>query len=184
MANVRPEAAYLEILDDIAKADGEPEHTCITEPAVRPPIYSVRYPDRPDPGSSLCFTVGLSSVPNRGWKEGQGPELAMRIWSLERWWGLALAEVARQGRGRRAFAVNVSIDFGDLMSPDSAMSAFLLIEPVDFPAHPLHCGERHIVLLQAVPLHASELEKVRRDGPEWLLALGIDLADPHRPAAV
>ena len=176
------EADYLEVLDQIA--GGEPRFTLMTAPDELPPIYSVQYHHRPARGSTTCFTVGLSSLPNPGWQDGTGPELAMQIRSLDRYWGCALAELARQGRGRHSFAPKVTVDFADKMSPESEMTAFLFIEPDEFPADPICCLGRHIVLLQAIPIYADERQRIRESGPDWLLAQPLDFSDPSRPSGV
>jgi hypothetical protein len=175
------EIEYLELLDQIAQA--EPLLTLVSKPLDRPPIYSIQYQHRPEQGSTTCFTVGLSSLPNLGWEDDAGPELAMRIRSLDRYWGFALAELACQGRGRQSFAPNVTIDFGAQMSTESEMTAFLLVDPTDFPRAPLHCTSRHIILLQALPLHADERKRILDVGPSWLLDQDIDFGNPSRPSA-
>jgi hypothetical protein len=175
------EEEFLARVDSIV--GGRCTHTRITSGAENPPIFSLQYANRPEIGWTTSLTVGLSSVPNVDWRADAGPELAIRMRSADPAWGLAIGELARQSRSRRPILPELPIGFGAQIAAGSSLCAFLLVEARSFPRKPLHCAGRHILLVEALPLHRDELERIRDDDDfEWLLSLEVDFADPSRPS--
>lgn len=176
----------LDWLDQIAGSDAQ----LVSLDAVgsRFPIISVRYPDVPEPGSMVAATLGLSL----GMDEA-GPELLLLVSSLNPAWAFALAYAAQQVQPDVEEVVEGStINMGSAITEEGEMLAFVLVEPFILPEGEtgiVHTGAGHVSMLQAVPLHNSELEVLRNLGGEaraaeinrMIQSLGDAVIDPGRP---
>ncbi len=174
------EAEYLDYLDRMMGV--EPAHYPITDADVSPPIYVASYVGAPDALHTSSFTVGLSSAPPPSEVGIAVIELSISVRSRDTVWAFALGEVARQARGQHSFDVGDTINFGCPMSAESAMSGFLVIEPLLFDprASLVHCTGRHILIRQLCPLYAEELRAIRERGVDWFASSSPVVSDISR----
>ncbi len=182
--------AYLHWLDGQAGTTGVYEY--VSEPSgEEQPVLSIRYMDCPDPGTLLGFTFGISAVANPLWG-GLRPELAICVDSTDPRWAWALADIGDRVRATSVFLPGDTIEVGEPIADESSMESFVLWHQLitDEDAIFTHQG-REVVLVQAIPLHASELDKVRRHPDrgagvrEFLAGLadaGLAITDVRRAA--
>lgn len=173
---------FLHWLDGHAGATGVYEY--VSEP-VRDdqPVLSIRYMDCPDPGTLLGFTFGVSSVANPLWGSLR-PELAICVDSTDPRWAWALADIGDRVRTTSVFLPGDTIEIGESISDESPMDSFVLWHQLlsdDEAILPLDGHE--VVLVQALPVHRSELEHIRRETDR---AVGVraflgELADRNIP---
>jgi hypothetical protein len=154
---------YLQWLDDHAGTSGVYEY--VSEPVGDDqPVLSIRYMDCPDPGTQLGFTFGISTVVNPLWG-GLRPELAICVDSVDPRWAWALADIGDRVRTTSVFLPGDTIEIGEPISDESAMDSFVLWHQLltdDEAILPLDGHE--VVLVQALPVHRSELERIRSEG--------------------
>jgi hypothetical protein len=151
-------------------------------------LTAITYRDLPDPGMTTTITYGLSLADHEEWRHGK-PELCISVASEDVAWGLACATIGESLRGQCPFCYGDTIDFGERISDESQMTAFVIFAPAvlprdsyadidvgeDRPVHiagcyPIHDSERHFI-------HENGLEAFWR-GVEW------DPFDVTRPPAV
>jgi hypothetical protein len=181
--------SYLHWLDTQAGVAGVYEY--VTEPSGdEQPVLSIRYMDCPQPGTLLGFTFGISAVANPLWG-GLRPELAICVDSVDARWAWALADIGDRVRTASVFLPGDTIEIGESISDESPMESFVLWHQLitdDDAIFPI--GEHEVVLVQAIPMHQSELETLRRHPDrtaavrEFLSSLaaeGLDVTDVKRP---
>jgi len=140
-------------------------------------IHVAHWRDRP-PGLSLFATIGLSvstlSEPPT--------ELLLTVESPQLEWGYAMGFIAAQARGRFDFAVGETIDFRAKISPDSDMSAFVIVPQMMLPDSysRVEFDSGTIELRQLVPIYDDELRAIRTRGPAFFAHQHPDVADVHR----
>jgi Suppressor of fused protein (SUFU) len=181
--------SYLRWLDEQAGVAGVYEY--VSEPSGDDqPVLSIRYMDCPQAGTLLGFTFGISAVANPLWG-GLRPELAICVDSVDARWAWALADIGDRVRKTSVFLPGDTIEIGEPISDESPMESFVLWhqlitdEDAIFPV-----DEHEVVLVQAIPLHQSELEALRRQPDravgvrEFLRGLadeGLAVTDVRRP---
>lgn len=154
---------FLRWLDDHAGATGVYEY--VSEPVGDDqPVLSIRYTDCPDPGTLLGFTFGISTVANPLWG-GLRPELALCVDSSDPRWAWALADIGDRVRRTSVFLPGDTIEIGEPISDESPMDSFVLWHQLLTDAEAILPLDGHeVVLVQALPVHRSELETIRREG--------------------
>jgi hypothetical protein len=182
--------AYLHWLDDQAGMTGMYEY--VSEPTgEEQPVLSIRYMDCPQDGTLLGFTFGISAVANPLWG-GLRPELAICVDSTDARWAWALADIGDRVRSTSVFLPGDTIEVGEAIAEESAMESFVLWHQLITDEEALFShDDREVVLVQAIPLHRSELEQIRRQPDravgvrDFLRALagaGMAVTDVRRPA--
>ena len=154
------------------------------------PVLSIRYMDCPQPGTLLGFTFGISAVANPLWG-GLRPELAICVDSADARWAWALADIGDRVRATSVFLPGDTIEVGEPIAEESAMESFVLWHQLITDDEAIFgLDDREVVLVQAIPLHASELEHLRRQPDravgvrDFLRALaeeGLAVTDVRRP---
>jgi len=182
--------AYLHWLDGQAGTTGVYEY--VSEPTGdAQPVLSIRYMDCPQPGTLLGFTFGISAVANPLWG-GLRPELAICVDSADARWAWALADIGDRVRATSVFLPGDTIEVGEPIAEESPMESFVLWHQLITDDEAMFAsGDREVVLVQAIPLHASELEHLRRQPDRavgvrtFLRSLaeqGLAVTDVRRPA--
>jgi Suppressor of fused protein (SUFU) len=181
--------SYLSWLDEQAGVPGVYEY--VSEPAGDDqPVLSIRYMDCPQPGTLLGFTFGISAVANPLWG-GLRPELAICVDSGDARWAWALADIGDRVRTTSVFLPGDTIEIGEPISAESPMESFVLWHQlISDDDTVFRVGDHEVVLVQAIPLHQSELETLRRHPDRFvavrdflgqLAAEGLAITDVHRP---
>ena len=170
----------------------EPTFTPIpsTKPELRG-VTVIAYPDYPEPGHLVAFTYGLSLARHSDWRLGS-PELCIGVRSGDRHWAMAVGFLAERLRGRCPFSYGNTIDFGEQVCAESAMTAFVVFAPalgerpdwrVDVsPAR--HEGHDVINIAGLYPIHEVERQYIGEHGLEAFWDLDWDCFDVTRPPAV
>ena len=91
-------------------------------------VTSIVYKDIPEKGMITGITYGLSLVEHPDWKLGR-PELLISVESNDRSWAQAAGFIAEQLRGDCPFCYSNTINFGEPISNESEMDAFLIFAP-------------------------------------------------------
>jgi len=179
---------FLRWLDAQAGAEGVYEY--VSEPVGDDqPVLSVRYMDCPDRGTLLGFTFGISSVANPAWGSLR-PELAICVDSTDPRWAWALADIGDRVRTASVFLPGDTIEVGEAVSDESPMDAFVLWHQLISDEEAILALDGHeVVLVQALPVHRSELDHIRRETDRTvavkaflgeLADRGIPVTDVHR----
>lgn len=181
---------YLAHLDRLS---GEVEPTFYPVESTRPDLKGVTamaYTDHPEPGWLVGHTYGLSLADHPAWKKG-APELTISVRSTDRAWALAIGYLAEQLRGNCPFTYGSTIGFGEQISPESAMTSFVVFAPsiVEDAWHvdvspPGHEGHDIINIVGLYPIHEVERQYIGEHGLEAFWNLDWDAFDVTRPPAV
>jgi hypothetical protein len=153
---------------------------------IAPQIFVVIFDQVPEVGHKTAYSFGLSSVAHPEWRFSR-PELVISVKSDDNSWGLAMGEIIRQKRGSDLFEYGSVFQFGERISDESEMSAFLvfansLYDPGQETA--TFC-DRSIGLSQLYPIYADESETIKRIGVEaFFFRCGIDFYDVRRKKVV
>ena len=174
---------YLRWLDEMT--DTEPSHHLITTPDQQPPLWAMAYRDIPEPGSLTGFTYGLSSAEHPDWKLGY-PELMISLDSNDIEWVLAVGYLAKAYRGISPFSYGTIHRFGEQVSAESEMKAFVVFAPsllAQADAH-IELPDRTINLVQMYPIYESEIEMIKFEGVGKFFDKVGDVHDPKRKPVV
>lgn len=163
---------------DAITGHAEPAHQLFSGNG-RPPITSVTYVDVPSPGWTFGLTLGASLL------SPAGVEFVTVVRSRSASWTWAVADfIDRHRHEIDQVGAGDTINWREPISSDSSMDALVIVEPrsLDAGSTVVHLADDdHVQLLQVVPIHASELEVIRRVGPEEFLdELGAEALDPRR----
>jgi hypothetical protein len=169
--------AVLRWADELA-SHAEPRHQLFSN-AGQPSISVATYLDVPSPGWTFGLTYGASLV----WSSGV--EFVTIVQSPSPLWTWAIADFVDRHRSQTTGAgAGDTIDWHEPIAPDSAMDAFVIVQPrsLEPGSEMIHLTEDdHVQLLQVVPVHAVELPYVRAVGADRLLnELGETALDPRR----
>jgi len=178
---------YLAHLDRLAPGH-EPRFLPIesSNPALKD-VIAITYKDLPEPGLLTAITYGLSVADHPEWRLGK-PELCISIRSHDERWARAVAFVADRLRGLSSFAYGETINFGEQISPESTMSAFVVFAPAvldrgDFLN--IDVGDPLPINLQGMyPIHETERQWIQEHALEPFWRLEWDPYDVARPAAI
>jgi hypothetical protein len=149
-------------------------------------VVAITYEDLPEAGFLTAITYGLSLADHPEWRLGK-PELLISVRSRDDRWARAAAFVADRLRGMSSFAYGETINFGEKVSPESAMTAFVIFAPAaldraDFLN--IDVGDDLPINLQGLyPIHDTERRWIREHGLEAFWRLEWDPFDVTRPAA-
>jgi hypothetical protein len=134
-----------------------------------PKIVCMVYRDIPEVGSITGVTYGLSEVHHPDWRLGR-PELTITVDSTDSAWPLAMGEVANNLRGQCAFCYGDVINFGEKISNESDMSAFVIFAPSIFERESflnIDVGSDLTINIAGLyPLYSSERDVIRQFGFE------------------
>ena len=122
-----PIEKYLEHLDNIFQQEPEFYNNESLTEGIKG-VTSIVYKNIPDEGFITAITYGLSLVTHPDWKSGR-PELCISVESENLDWGIVAGFIANQLRGQCPFSYGEVIDFGEQISEDSEMDAFLIFAP-------------------------------------------------------
>lgn len=133
----------------------------------RPALTAIVYRDVPEQGTITGITYGLSEVPHPDWKHGR-PELIISVDSSDTAWPLAVADMAANLRGKCPFCYGDVINFGEQVSDESDMSAFLVFAPsiLDREDTVIDVGDWKINLAGVFPIYDSERDVYSKIGLE------------------
>jgi len=133
-------------------------------------VWTLSFPDWPAAGQLTAFTWGLSAVTHERWRAGR-PELVISLLSRRLEWALLLGEIVRRDRGRLAFSYGDIIEFDEPLASETEMTAFLIFMPVDIEPQWTHIElvDRIVNLVQLYPIHHSEIDLIRKQGPRDFL---------------
>lgn len=121
-----PIEKYLSHLDNIFQI--EPEFFGGDKKGDHPGVTSIVYSELPESGMITGLTYGLSLVEHPDWKLGR-PELLISVESTDKSWAQAAGFIAEQLRGDCPFSYSYTVNFGEPISDESEMDAFLVFVP-------------------------------------------------------
>lgn len=166
----------------------EPVFTPVdSDPPDGPRVTVIRYDDLPEPAMLTALTYGLSLADHVEWRFGK-PELCITVTSQDAAWGHAIGYLAMQLRGTCPFAYGDTINFGERISDDSDMTAFVVFAPAvldreDFTG--IDVGdELFINICGMYPIHDVERSWIHEYGLEAFWRLDWDMYDVTRPPVV
>lgn len=163
-----------------------------TKPGL-PQVTALCYRDLPEDGMVTAVTYGVSLATHPDWRNG-GAELCLCVRSTDAGWPRALGAIGEQLRGVCPFAYGNTIDFGEPIAADTAMTAFFVFASsvVDREdAIGIDVGEPDggppgdLITIQGVyPIHDSERRFIDERGLEAFWHAEWDTYDVTRPPAV
>jgi hypothetical protein len=152
-----------------------------------PGLTVMGYLGLPEPGMFTAVTYGVSLVSHEEWRLGK-PELTITVASDDEAWGLAVGVLAEQLRGSCPFCYGDTINFGERITPESQMTAFVVFAPASL-AHEDYSGidvgdSLPINIAGCYPIHDSERQYIRENGLKAFWNLQWDPYDVRRSPAV
>ncbi|GIG63385.1 hypothetical protein Lfu02_77570 [Longispora fulva] len=154
-------------------------------------VTVMAYPGLPE-GLLTAVTYGLSLAEHPEWRHGT-PELCISVSSSDELWARAIGHLAEGLRGSCPFAYGDTVGFGGPISPESAMTAFVVAAPavmdrtdyagIDVSA-PGHEGHDVINIAGMYPIHEIERKFIREHGPQAFWEIEWDPCNVTRPPAV
>lgn len=172
---------YIEHLDNMVGQSAR--YYRVTDDEESHPIWVVIYADTPQQESLTAFTFGLSSSNFAEWVKGR-PELVISVETNSIDWGLSIGYLVKQFRNSCPFSLGNVIRFGDKISKESEMSAFLIFFPtiLEREQSRVHLSDRTINIVQAYPIHEGEIAIVEKLGAEqFFMQESIDFENIGRP---
>lgn len=152
-----------------------------------PGVTVIVYHDLPEPGMVTGITYGVSLASHPEWRHGK-PELCVSVRSNDLRWPLALGHIAEIGRGTYPFCYGDTINFGEEITPGSAMTAFVIFAPAvldraDYAG--IDVGDLLPVNIAGLyPVHDAERRYIHAHGLKAFWDLDWDPYDTKRlPAA-
>lgn len=132
-------------------------------------VTSIVYRDYPTIGYLTAVTYGLSLVDHPDWKFGR-PELTICVETENLDWGIVIGYIANHLRGKAPFTYGNTINFGEKISQDSEMDAFLIFAPSVFEKDEflnIDIGTDYKINLAGMyPIYNSEIPLYNEIGPE------------------
>ena len=147
-----------------------------------PKIVVAQYQDVPESGCLTAFSFGLSVAGHKEWRNGR-PELMISMDSGDSAWALAMGEAIRNGWSNCLFSHGNILNFGQKISDESDMSAFLVYacSVLDSSDVRVDVGEWSINISQLYPIHSLEIPLIKKIGAEkFFNDFDIDFFDPRR----
>lgn len=174
---------FLAYLDGLS-AGVEPSFLPVgsTHPGL-PQVTVLSYRDVPEPGLLTAVTYGLSLAEHSEWRCSK-PELCICVQSSDESWAWAVGHIAEQLRGSCPFSYGDTVNFGERISPESEMTAFVMfaphvLDPQDYRA--VDVGDRlPVSITGCYPIHDSERNFVHERGLKEFWHLGWDPCDVRR----
>lgn len=165
---ITPVEKYLNHLDNIFQQ--EPEFYKNESLSLElPGVTSIIYRNVPETGFITGLTYGLSLVEHQSWKLSH-PELCISVKSNDTSWAYVAGYIANKLRGKCPFCYGEIINFGEPVSQDSEMDAFLIFAPSileksDFIN--IDVGANYKVNIAGLyPIYSSEIEIYDKIGLE------------------
>ena len=152
-------------------------------------VTAIVYHDLPEPGHLIGITYGLSLAEHPDWRHGK-PELCVCVQSQEDAWALAVAHLAESLRGDCPFDYGATIDFGETVTAESAMSSFVIFAPMvlereDYLDIQVSDDPEDVISIAGCyPVHDVERQFIQERGLEAFWELDWDPYDVTRPPAV
>ncbi|MFC0541185.1 suppressor of fused domain protein [Kutzneria chonburiensis] len=156
-----------------------------TKPGL-PAVTSIVYRGLPE-GLITGLTYGLSLAEHEEWPLSK-PELCISVRSEDPAWAIVAGNVAQTLRGSCPFCYGDTINFGEPISPESTMTAFVVgppavLDPADYTD--IDVGEERPVSIAGLfPIHDVERQYIREHGLDPFIRLDWDCYDVARPPAV
>ena len=126
-----------------------------------PPIYALFFDDWPVQGVLSAFTLGAGLGAHEEDLDAH-VELVLSLRTADERWGLALAFLTEWCRRHIQIVPGSTMNMGEPLSLESAMSALVVTRPHQWPEPPrLRVGSRFVTVLEAHPLYPSELPIAR-----------------------
>ncbi|WP_345457769.1 suppressor of fused domain protein [Actinoallomurus oryzae] len=153
-------------------------------------VTVIAYQDMPE-DLTTALTYGLSLAEHPDWKFGR-PELCLSVRSKDDRWAWAVGYLAEDLRGSCPFSYGNTIDFGERVSPESDMTAFVVFAPavadrtdcrIDV-SPPGHEGHDIIHLAGLYPIHGTERQYIDEHGLQPFWELDWDAYDVARRPVV
>ncbi|HEY9470007.1 MAG TPA: suppressor of fused domain protein [Propionibacteriaceae bacterium] len=145
------------------------------------------YTDLPEPGMLTAITYGLSLAQHPQWTAGK-PELCISVESTDQLWAQAVGYIAEKLRGVCPFCYGDTLNFGEQIAPESAMTAFVVFAPAVLPVESylrIDVGDDlPITIAGFYPIHDSELSFIHDKGSEEFWGLDWNPYDVRRPSAL
>lgn len=132
-------------------------------------VTSIVYKDIPEKGMITGITYGLSLGNHPDWKLGR-PELIITVDSKDASWAQVAGYLANSLRGNCPFSYSNTINFGEKISDESEMDAFLVFAPSildkkDFAN--IDVGLNYKINIAGLyPIYAPEMEYIDKNGLE------------------
>jgi suppressor of fused protein SUFU len=147
--------------------------------------------DNLPPGLLTAVTYGLSLADHPDWQHGS-PELCVSIRSTDDLWARAVGHLAEAQRGDCTFTYGETINFGEKITPESAMTAFVIFAPAvldrddytNIASASGHEGHDIINLAGIYPIHEIERQYIREHGFKAFWDHDWDMYDITRSSAV
>jgi hypothetical protein len=152
-----------------------------------PGVTVIVYDDLPEPGMITGITYGLSLASHPEWRLGK-PELCISVRSSDLSWPLAVGHIAEIQRGTNPFHYGDTINSGEQITAESAMTAFVIFAPAvlgraDYTD--IDVGEAlPINIIGLYPIHDAERRYIHQYGLKRFWGLGWDPYDMQRAAVV
>ena len=154
-------------------------------------ITMMVYDDLP-PGLLTAASYGLSLANHADWRSGR-PELCISVRSTDDLWARAVGHLVETLRGDCPFSYGETINFGEQITTESHMTAFVIFAPAVFDRSdytnidvgiPDHEGHDIINIAGIYPIHEVERQFIREHGLGTFWDLDWDPYDVARPSAV
>jgi hypothetical protein len=149
-------------------------------------LTAIVYRDTPEPGLLTGLTYGLSLSDHPEWRLGK-PELIVSVRSAEVIWAQAVAFIAEQLRGACPFTYGTTLNFGERISTDSEMTAFVIFAPAVLERAGflgIDVGDCKINLAGCYPIYESERTFIGKHGLEIFWKREWDPYDVRRAPSV
>jgi hypothetical protein len=148
----------------------------------QPSITAIVYRDIPEPGFITGITYGLSLSDHPDWRFGK-PELVISVRSTDIAWALVMADFVEELRGECPFTYGGTLNHGQPISTESAMSAFCVFAPAALEPEDaeIDLGDCKVFLNGCYPIYESERQFIQEHGLEAFWKLDWDINDVQRP---
>ena len=183
---------YLAWLDRLTEGAEPVFHRVETAGGAAHQITVIVYHDVPERGMLTGLTYGLSLAGHPEWRQGR-PELCISVTSEDERWALAVGYLASTLVHDCPFAYGDTINVGEPIAGDTAMTAFVVFAPAVLDREdflnvldaPDGAGPEDVVNIAGLyPIHDSERRFIHSHGLEAFWSLDWDPFAPGRPSAV
>lgn len=178
---------FLARLDDLA-GGVEPEFLPVTSThRGLPQVTVMSYTDLPEPGMLTAITYGLSLAWHPEWTAAR-PELCLSVEATDELWARAVGHIAETLRGVCPFCYGDTVNFGEQITPETAMTAFVMFAPAVLPPQSYRSidvgDDLPISLTGCYPIHDTERSFIHDNGLEAFFGLDWNPYDGRRPPAI
>lgn len=165
---MNPAEAFLNYTEQLFDKEAEiVKGTSAVDGLIEPAVFCFK--DVPKSGSYTFVSYGLSIAELPEWKLGRRPELLLTIDSPHKEWGIVLADLISQTRGRVPFSYGHRIDLGQKVE-GSNVTQFTVFAPLHLKQEDfldIDVGQEYKICLNAVyPLTIGESQVIDMIGFE------------------